>query len=188
MNLTQNELEYRIIYSIIVAGKSAKFAENVVNKLFPKGASPLVWIRNWILNNCLEEVLRYYKTGNYKKMEKCFTQLVNSNVDLATCGPEELEAIHGIGPKTARFFILWTRKDANYAALDVHILRWLKAKGYDAPKATPTGKKHRELEIAFLEEAKKLNMSPRDLDAKIWAEGSKSKNWSPNNTIGESDA
>jgi thermostable 8-oxoguanine DNA glycosylase len=94
-------------------------------------------------------------------------------INLQTCSPTELETIHGIGPKTARFFIIWTRPDARVAALDVHVLRWLKTLGYDAPSQTPSGKRYVELEIAFLAEADRRRVTPHILDQQIWSTGSR---------------
>jgi thermostable 8-oxoguanine DNA glycosylase len=83
-----------------------------------------------------------------------------------------LEQIYGIGPKTSRFFILWTRPNASFAALDRHILRWLREKGYQVSKTPPTGKRYCELENIFLEEARQLNKSARQLDSEIWSTAS----------------
>jgi thermostable 8-oxoguanine DNA glycosylase len=79
--------------------------------------------------------------------------------------------IHGIGPKTSRFFILWTRPHERYAALDVHILRWLRGLGHNAPRSTPNGRKYGELEKIFLSEADKRGLSPGELDAQVWEAG-----------------
>lgn len=173
-DIPQSELEARLLYSCIVAGKSAKFTDGVVRRLssHSRGMTPFNMIRRLIAENYLRRALELAGSGNYTKLEKCFTSLVEADLPLRTCGPEELEAIHGIGPKTSRFFILWTRPDAVYAALDVHVLRWLAKEGYDAPKSTPTGPKYRELELCFIEEARKRGKTPRELDAEIWAEGS----------------
>jgi thermostable 8-oxoguanine DNA glycosylase len=113
------------------------------------------------------------KVGNYGKVFKAFHEVAFANLDLRTCSPAELEAIHGIGPKTARFFIIWTRQDARVAALDVHILRWMRNLGYDAPRQTPSGKRYAVLEAAFLAEADRRGLSPQALDAQIWSAGSR---------------
>ena len=81
---------------------------------------------------------------------------------------EDLEAIPGIGPKTSRFFLLHTRPNQEIAVLDTWILKYLKNAGYNAPKATPSGKKYLELEKNFLFEARKNNMKPADFDIYIW--------------------
>lgn len=174
------ELQLKLLYSVIVAGKSAKFAEAVIEKLFSHSKMPpFLVLKDWDNNEILEIKLRSARTGNYGKTTKCLRQLINSNLNLSTCTPEDLEDIHGIGPKTARFFILWTRSDANYAALDVHILRWLRSLGHKAPKQTPSGKKYKELEDVFLKEAKERNLTPGQLDHIIWKQGSGYTGWDP---------
>lgn len=185
MNLSNRELQFRIFYSIIVAGKNAKFAENVTKKLFQsKKKSPFNVVREWIDNGELEDKLREAKTGNYTKMVRAFEGLVNSNIDLKTCQPAELESVHGIGPKTARFFIIWTRPDAHCAALDVHVLRWLRNQGHSVPKATPpAGNTYNKIEQIFLDEAKKRGVTPRQLDEAIWVQGSGFGKWNPDDFV-----
>jgi thermostable 8-oxoguanine DNA glycosylase len=167
--------QHQLIYSIIVAGKSAAFARDAINRLFPRYPPPFKTVRSWIRHDCLEQKLKEARTGNYTKLSKALRQIVSlESLDLTQCSVSDLEAIHGIGPKTARFFVLWTRPDAQCAALDVHILRWLQSLGYDAPRQTPASRKrYHELEEVFLKEAAKRNLSPANLDRKIWDAGVK---------------
>lgn len=185
--LSEGELQWRIIYSAIVAGKSARFAENAVRKLFGEyGENPFDVILAWenafgiLKSHLLESKLRVARTGNYGKLTRTLSELARSKIDLRTCTPADLERIHGIGPKTSRFFILWTRPDARCAALDVHILRWLGERGYKVPKNTPqSAKAYAVLEKAFLDEAEKLGMSPAELDRRVWMERSGWATWNP---------
>lgn len=165
--------QHQLIYSIIVAGKSASFARDAMNRLFPGYPPPFKTVRSWIRQDCLLQKLTEARTGNYGKLEKALRQLVSKkNLDLTHCTVSDLETIHGIGPKTARFFILWTQPQAQCAALDVHILRWLRSRGYEAPRQTPASRKrYLELEQIFLEEASKRSLLPADLDRKIWEAG-----------------
>ena len=56
-----------------------------------------------------------------------------------------------------------------FAGLDTHILKFLTAKGFDAPKSTPASKKkYVELEQAFIEIAEKEGKTPATLDLEIW--------------------
>lgn len=167
-------MQWRLIYAIIVAGKSAKFAERAIEKLklydpLCDNLLPFEKFYHLHAQGQLVYALKFARTGNYSRISKAITQLVASGIDIKTCTPEELETIHGIGPKTARFFILWTRPDAPYAALDIHILRWLGKMGYSVPAQTPNGKKYAELERVFLKEADDRNLSPRALDFQIWS-------------------
>lgn len=109
-------------------------------------------------------------------MAKGLQQIVEGELDLWVIMPEDLEKVHGIGPKTSRFFIMWIRPGERYAALDVHILRWLKARGHDAPRTTPSYPKYSHLEAIFIAEADALGKTPRQLDYEIWEVGAKSRN------------
>jgi len=165
--------QHQLIYSIIVAGKSASFAREAMKRLFRDEDPPFVTVREWIRKGCLMRKLKAARTGNYTKLSKALRQLISTeNLDLTQCAVSDLEAIHGIGPKTARFFVLWTQPEARCAALDVHILRWLRSLGHDAPKQTPASRKcYLELENIFLNEASIRHFTPAELDRKIWDAG-----------------
>ena len=108
--------------------------------------------------------------GCYNNRAKSFTSLINAHLDLKNCSVVDLEQIHGIGPKTSRFFVLFSRPDAKVAVLDTHLLSWLREKGYDVPKATPCGKKYLEIEQIFLNEAEKQDRPIVEFDLSIWNE------------------
>ncbi len=176
--MNEQELQWRLIYAALVAGKSSRFAEEKTKLLMGNcapGELPFNMLYRLLESGKLLSTLKKARTGNYTKMNLLFTALLAkaATLDLETCTPEDLEEIPGIGPKTSRFFILWTRKDARHAALDVHILRWLRSLGHKTSKQTPpNGKAYRRLEEIFLQEADKRGLTPRELDAQIWSEGS----------------
>jgi len=164
------EIEWKLLYSVIVAGKSAKFAENATDKflcnMIRGKEGPFDYLKAVVKLEILDIILKLARTGSYTRIKKCFEGIIELNP--VTCTVEALEAIHGIGPKTARFFVMWTREDQNYAALDTHILKWMKYLGYNVPKSTPSGKKYALIEKQFLAEAEKRSIGARDLDAMIW--------------------
>lgn len=163
------ELEEFWIFSICVAGKEANRTADVVHRLVEHEVmTPFQVIKDFLNKNVLMEKLQESRIGQYNRIYKALKQTVERNIDIKTASVEVLEGIHGVGPKTARFFIMHSRPEQEIAALDTHILKFLRAKGYNAPKTTPSGKKYAELEIAFLNEAKKINMTPADLDLYIW--------------------
>jgi thermostable 8-oxoguanine DNA glycosylase len=114
------------------------------------------------------------KVGQYKRIYRALRDLAESGIDLKTCTVEDLEAIHGIGPKTSRFIIMHSRPKQRLATLDTHILRWMRDQGIDTPKATPQSRKlYQKLEQKFLTLCDKCGMIPSQLDLKIWKQYSK---------------
>ena len=89
-------------------------------------------------------------------------------MDLKTCTVEDLELIKGIGPKTARCFLIHSRPNQQLAGLDIHALRYLADQGYQVPKTTPTGKKYKEIEGWFIKEANKAGKDVATFDLEIW--------------------
>lgn len=166
------DLQWHLVYAVLVAGKTAEFAESCCRRMFGHDELPFDRIKrrgHWTGYRFTSGIgwwLREVRTGRYALLERCFAELIQ--LDPATCTVEDLEAIPGIGPKTSRFFLLWTRPGVEFAALDTHVLKWLREQGYDAPKATPTGRKYQELEKAFLDEARKRGKTARELDEEIW--------------------
>ena len=164
--------EAKLLYSAIVAGKSANFAENVMGRLIDHCVYdgfylPFDALRAWKQAGTLDSHLREIRSGSYKRLTQCFEEICNLDAQHITC--EELESIHGIGPKTARFFLMWTNPSVRYAALDTHILKYLTTLGHKAPKSTPpSGPVYRRLEIAFIAEADRQGKTPRELDYEIW--------------------
>ena len=116
----------------------------------------------------LAGLLHFFGIGCYNLKAKAIHSLIDKNLDLETCSVKDLESVYGIGPKTARFFILHTRRNANVACLDTHILKWLSELGFNAPKNTPSGNKYLQLEKLILAICKLCSWKPADLDISIW--------------------
>ena len=94
--------------------------------------------------------------------------LVSRGLNLSSCSIEDLERVVGIGPKTARCFVMHSRRGARHAGLDTHVLKYLKSRGVDVPKSTPTGRRYAELERIFLDMADESGKSPAEFDLEIW--------------------
>jgi endonuclease III len=185
-NMTRIEKEEFLIFCMIVAGKNAMTTKAALHKFWLEVESKLWWTLGrdfaylspfdlvWryvgeVGWDGLSETLRKSGIGCYRLKTKYLVDLVNKAalIDFDTCTPKDLEQIQGIGPKTSRFFLLWTRKDANYACLDTHVLRWLREQGVDSPKTTPTGKKYAKLEQEFLKRVPE-GTTPMEFDFSIW--------------------
>jgi len=176
-NRTEDELEEFLVFAILVAGKTAKTQakklEEFYNgrleygKVFQK-YSLFEWINYLVHTNSLTIEMMRYKLGQYKRLYKALSGVLRFEGWLDEVSVEDLESVNGIGSKTARFFVLHSRKDVRHAVLDVHILKWMRGQGYSAPKQTPTKKKYAILESQFLTEAWKREMTPADLDLMIW--------------------
>lgn len=167
-----------LLFCIAVAGKNSrqtqgrveKLLEVCVGKLGRQDFSPFSHIGDLIRSKHLLAELKRLRFGQYKKLLRAFTEVVTADLNLDTVRAAQLEKIHGIGPKTARYFIMRTRPRAKVAALDTHVLRWLRDQGHGGiPESTPqSGKAYARVEKLFLAEAKKRRMRPSRLDAWIW--------------------
>lgn len=158
-----------------MAGKSAKQTEKKLTDLLNDipatpgcvaSYAPFARVQTAIRLRKLGHFLKKHKMGKYKLFNKAFRAAIKIDLDNITV--ESLMKVPGIGPKTARMTILYYEPGANVVPLDTHILKWLKAQGYNAPKSTPTGRRYLELEKAFIAEARKRKMTVRALDTEVW--------------------
>lgn len=148
-NRTKAELEYFWLFCILVVGKNSDIAARKLVSLFNNvEGSPFDYIRsekkfnkhfihNWLVAN---------KVGQYYRIEKAIEQSLELNLE--TCSLNDLMSVFGVGPKTARFFLLHSRKDCNNIVLDTHVLRYLRErwKLENVPNKTPQDIKYDELE------------------------------------------
>lgn len=177
-NLTTAELEEVLLFWVCAAGKNgntaARCLDTLLAKIMHKGTTPFKAILNHASNNVgtplhgIDTLLRSCGIGCYTSKAKTFIALACSGLDLKTCSTADLEKLYGIGMKTARCFIIHSRKDANCAGLDTHILKFLRLMGFDAPKSTPTKRKYLQLEQEFVKLAYKYNKTIAELDLMIW--------------------
>lgn len=176
-NRTDRELQEFMIFAICAAGKNANTTATILNAIFEENEHlwsdvlPIAYLAKE--GTFLPEYLRLKGIGCYNNRAKTIYELRNhllADPDfLGHCSVADLESIHGIGPKTARFFIMHSRPDQRVAALDTHILKELKANGFKVPKSTPpAGNKYRELEGNFIQLADKAGKSVADYDLEVW--------------------
>jgi thermostable 8-oxoguanine DNA glycosylase len=179
-NRTKADLELFAIFAVCVAGKKSQQTADKVNDHFrdtetpTKRLTPFETIKSLVKIRVFGAYLQMAKVGQYKRIYRALRDLAESGIDLKTCTVEDLEAIHGIGPKTSRFIIMHSRPNQRLATLDTHILRWMRDQGIDTPKATPQSKKlYQKLEQKFLTLCDKRAILPSQLDLKIWKQYSK---------------
>lgn len=187
--MSKAQLEWWILFTIAVAGKTAKTIEvkmraflQDMEKSFVEAIpnyekhTPFGLVQSAIIFGRLGHFLRKHKTGKYKLLNRGYRKAINLDLDaLSYAAPANalpmLTAIPGLGPKGARMVLMYAfPHHANqWVVLDVHILRWLREQGYDAPKATPPeGPTYARLEKAFKAECEKRNLTTRQLDTDIW--------------------
>jgi thermostable 8-oxoguanine DNA glycosylase len=176
-NLTDVELEEHLFFWILAAGKNGRTAarclEVLLSALTYNNRSPFTTIKDVYESNTphpLSECMRNFGIGCYNLKSKTFYDLAISGLDLRICSSEDLEEIKGIGSKTARCFILHSRKGARLSGLDTHMLKHLREMGVeDVPKSTPSSKKkYMILEQEVLKLADEAGMSCADYDLKVW--------------------
>lgn len=145
---SQEELEFFWLFCILVAGKNADWASLKLLDLFrnkPEDQTPFEFLKTRLTD--LNNILVANKVGQYRRITKAIEQSIS--LDLKTATLDEFLEVFGVGPKTARFFILHTRKDAECAVLDTHILKWMRTivhESIDVPTSTPPVKEYEKWE------------------------------------------
>lgn len=169
-NRNPTELQKFWLFSLIVAGKNADWAATKTEQLIEGrlyDQTPFDYLTTqgsvW-----LQHKLRLIKSGQYNRLEKAITESLT--LDLYTCALNRLLTIYGVGPKTARFFLVHSRKDTKHAVLDTHILRWMGEQGVTVPKVTPGRLNYLRLEQVCLQLFEKHypKLTVAEADLKVW--------------------
>ena len=174
---TDEELEEFALFCPCVAGKRAKIQAEKLDQLlsnleerFGRG-SPFDLVRRAAAGNILKGEMQEAKLGKYSTLVPCFTALsMNETENLREASVEILKTYPGIGDKTARFFIMHSREDAEIATLDTHVLSWMD-ENLDVnvhPSAPRSTREYKKLEHHFLKEAERRGRHPAHLDLEIW--------------------
>jgi len=172
-NLFTNELEAHMIFWVLAAGKNGTRAAKITNRMVDNWTRlvgdimPFTVLKSMDMSDSVK-LCADYSTGCQTSKGRSLYELSRANLDLKTCSAEDLESIYGVGMKTSRCFILHSRKNAQHAGLDTHILKHLRELGYGVPKNTPTGKKYLTLEKIVLTLAKQAGKSPAEYDLDVW--------------------
>jgi len=168
---TTAELQSFFLFGLFCAGKNSDYASKCLAKLLHnnEGETPFKVLKN-LGEIGIHNALVASKIGQYTRLTKAVMDAVD--LDLATCTLQDLMKVHGVGHKTARFFLLHTRPDCQCAVLDTHILKWLRDNQVDAPQNTPTSAKQYtalEKQFLFLASENFPFMSIADVDLMLWS-------------------
>lgn len=188
-NLSDDGLELVLLFWIAAAGKNAKTSARALNALLEEGSQKFGSSRPFEIiigyGDTLAESMKKQGMGCYNNKSRSMSFLANSGINLRTCNATELETVPGIGPKTARCFLIHSREGVRHAGLDTHVLKYMRDLGFDVPKSTPTGKKYIELENLFLELADKSGLEVADFDLQIWRRYSGSRRSKAVHSVGD---
>ena len=167
-NRDKYQKESFLLYCICAAGKTASIQATKLNSFLEGITKPFSYIKDLVKSQELYTYLVKSKLGQYKRIEKSFEKVLD--FDLDSVKVSELVQVRGIGPKTARFFVMHSRRDQEIATLDVHILKWLREQGVErVPRQTPQNEvAYKRLEEKFLRLAKGLGKDPAELDLEVW--------------------
>ena len=177
-NRDTKQLEAFWLFCMFVAGKNSDYASRCLSKLLhgmsKRGYHDIFDFFKDLGRDGIHNALVASKVGQYGRLTKGIMQSLD--LDLTTCSLEDLLNIHGVGNKTARFFLLHTRQGCDYAVLDTHILAWLRTHGVEeAPKTTPTDSKvYKTLEKKFRYLSRLIYpfLSDAQIDLLVWSEQS----------------
>lgn len=169
---TDTELQVFWIFCILVAGKNADNAARVIARILSR--MPLEEYTPFQCFRALGELgirnaLVAARAGQYDRVSRAIRESLD--LDLRTASVEDLENIFGVGPKTARFFLLHSRPGMEVAVIDTHIRKFLNYHLQDVPRHL-SRKQYAELEPVFISLAKAYfpGMAIADVDLLLWAQ------------------
>ncbi len=172
-NRTERQLQVFWLFCIMVAGKNSDQTATKLSRMLQDNAENELPFDYFRANpHAIHNMLVAHKIGQYGRIEKAIQQSLD--LDLRTATVEELMGVYGVGPKTARFFVLHSRADATCAVLDTHVLKWLKVQGaLNVPDSTPPeGAEYERLGKLFLFyiKAQYPGLSVAEADLLIWSQ------------------
>lgn len=143
-NLTRTpaQLEEFLLFCIVAAGKNAdQQARKLHEFLGTMGEfAPFHFIRKLDRTpGALVAHLQRCRLGKYRDTSRAFREVARLAGNLRLVSWTHLASLHGIGIKTAKFFVLHSQ-GGMHAVLDTHVLEWLRRnlpKGGQVPKVSP---------------------------------------------------
>ncbi len=155
-------------------------AKEMSDNLGHRKMTPLGAINNLFHQRLLGSFLELHRLGQYSRIGKCLKQISSTRggvnaIQRVTI--DQLQSYDGIGPKTARFFMLHCFPHQRLAVLDTHILSWLSRyietslgrPSGTVPTVTPSSNgTYAFWELVWLGYCFKNNRNPAQLDLEIW--------------------
>jgi len=171
--------QWWLLFAIMVANKPAEITARKLNEFLSKyhwsvNSLPFDVVKDFRCRAVMGVCLREARTGQYTRIQRAFEYIAGWRTggdDPRPWSLEFLEGIPGVGPKTARWFYMLVNPEAKVAALDTHVLKFLKDQGFRTiPKTTPpAGENYVRLEEIFVNIADTMGMTPAQLDFAVWA-------------------
>lgn len=166
---TDYELQEFLLFCIAAGNTNAKAAASAVDRLVGPSAPRLPFDTVKSLGSDLQKAMQIAGLRMNVTRSRYFLAVAESGLDLRTCTVRDLEKVLGIGPKTSRFFIVHSRPGQRYAVLDVHIMTYLRGKGFETPKR-PTKTNYARWEKVFLAHADEIGIIDlAEFDIGLWA-------------------
>ena len=139
---SNNQLLEFAIFAVCVAGKNPDQTAKKVGALwedpnfqtaisFQWGDPPETDIRYEQYVFVIGEYLKAYKIGQYDRLSRVIYFLNQNREQLRTIMFDDLVNFKGIGPKTAAFFLLHSRRHFFKPVIDTHICKYMATKGIE---------------------------------------------------------
>lgn len=141
-NRTQAGLLQFAIFAVCVAGKDSDQTAKKVNALWRDqnfrttlstqfSFPPETESQYTLYIKLIREYLETHKIGQYDRLSRVIFLLNQMSANLDTVMFNDLVNYKGIGPKTAAFFLLHSRRDATIPVIDTHICKYMATKGIE---------------------------------------------------------
>lgn len=171
---TEDGLEEYFLFCLAVAGKKASMISVKLDDFLSARIateSPFDFVTRLDEEGRLGEELRRVKMGKYTLLEHAYpASAALFKGRLSTAHVCELETMRGVGPKTARFFALHSRRDpGEMAVIDTHVMKYLRHLGHKVPPRMPDRKTYPRLEALMIEAARNAGMPMSQFDLAVWS-------------------
>ena len=161
-----------------------RYSAAVVRTSLTNNMRPFSILRKLYDEGLLMHFLQLHKLGQYTRIYNCIQEITHPATGITILSDVSVDALvsySGIGPKTARFFVVHSRPNQKYAILDTHILNMIsrylsKESGRISspfrelvPKSTPQNEtEYKFWELVYLGICSKQDKDPAEVDLATW--------------------